>query len=194
MANEKTQAELDAQIDAGIKVNGNREITPPIHNAIEKAIVNSNLNKKDGGILQALAFYNTAFSLTDPLTLVYKSYVDNLVTALNALVQGINTLAENTTIYNNTFTLLLHSGVDGSETQAYKFSIEPAGVGMVYQDDGDPSNNASIAVAPGVVMVASGDLEITNLEKGIILSDANGSGARYRVTILDAAFNFELLP
>lgn len=94
MANEKTQAELDAQIDAGIKVNGNREITPPIHNAIEKAIVNSSLNKKGGGILQALAFYNSAFSLTDPLTLVYKSYVDDLVTALNAIIQGTNTLTE----------------------------------------------------------------------------------------------------
>lgn len=94
MANEKTQVEIDAAVDAAIKVNGNREITPPLHNAIEKMLSNSNLNKKDGGILQALAFYNSAFSLTDPLTLVYKSYVDDLITALNALTQGTNTLTE----------------------------------------------------------------------------------------------------
>ncbi len=54
MAGEKTQAELDAQIDAGIRVNGNKEITPPIHNAIEKAITNSHINKKAARI----AIYN----------------------------------------------------------------------------------------------------------------------------------------
>lgn len=69
------------------------------------------------------------------------------------LTQGINTLTENTTIYNNTFTLLLHSGVDGSETQAYKFSIEPAGVGMVYQDDVDPTQNSGVSLVPGAVMI-----------------------------------------
>lgn len=94
MANEKTQVEIDAAVDAAIKVNGNREITPPLHNAIEKMLSNSNLNKKDGGILQARVFYLSAFSLTDPLTLVYKSYVDDLITALNAITQGTNTLTE----------------------------------------------------------------------------------------------------
>ncbi len=51
MAGEKTRAELDAQIDAGIRVNGNKEITPPIHNAIEKAITNSYVNKKDSKVV-----------------------------------------------------------------------------------------------------------------------------------------------
>lgn len=145
MANEKTQVEIDAAVDAAIKVNGNREITPPLHNAIEKMLSNSNLNKKDGGILQALAFYNSAFSLTDPLTLVYKSYVDDLITALNAITQGTNTL---------TVPLILN----GNPIQ---------------------TNN---------------DIEITDITKGIIMTDQDGSGNRYRITILGASFNFELLP
>lgn len=40
----KTDAELKTQVDAVIKINGNREITPPLHNAIETNIIDSKLN------------------------------------------------------------------------------------------------------------------------------------------------------
>lgn len=80
MAGEKTQVEIDAQIDAGIKVNSNKEITPPIHNAIEKALSNSYLNKKDGGlVLQVLAGYTTDLTPSDNKHWTPKKYVDDLI-------------------------------------------------------------------------------------------------------------------
>jgi hypothetical protein len=40
----KTDVELKTQVDAVIVVNGNREITPPLHNSIETNIIDSKLN------------------------------------------------------------------------------------------------------------------------------------------------------
>jgi hypothetical protein len=148
MANEKTQAELDAQIDAGIRVNGNREITPPIHNAIDKAIVNSSLNKKGGGILQALAFYSSAFSLSDPLSLVYKSYVDDLITALDALTQGTNTLTEDL-VFNLTV-----------GTKVYSFQVTSAGIIISLIDSADSSNNAAVTIVDKKVQII-GSLQLS---------------------------------
>jgi hypothetical protein len=79
MAGEKTQIEIDAQIDAGIKVNGNKEITPPIHNAIEKALSNSYVNKKDGGkVMQSLFGQSTYIAPTDDEHYTPKKYVSDL--------------------------------------------------------------------------------------------------------------------
>lgn len=89
--------------------------------------------------------YSTDFILDNNLDLVYKSYVDDLITALNAITQGTNTLTE---------PLILN----GNPIQ---------------------TNN---------------DIEITDITKGIIMTDQDGSGNRYRITILGASFNFELLP
>jgi len=80
MAGEKTQVQIDAQIDAGIRVNGNKEITPPIHNAIEKAITNSYLNKKDGGmVVEVLAGYTTELTPSDNKHWTPKRYVDDKI-------------------------------------------------------------------------------------------------------------------
>jgi hypothetical protein len=145
MAGEKTQAELYGLIDAGIRVNGNGEVTAPIHNAIEKAIVNSSLNKKSGGTIQSISFYSSSFTLTDPLSIVYKGYVDSLIAAIESITQGTNELSEPLVLNGNDVRI-------------------------------------------------NGDVEVTDITKGLILPDANGSGDRYRVTILDGSFNFELLP
>ncbi len=78
MAGEKTQIEIDAQIDADIKINGNREITPPKHNAIEKALSNSYVNKKDSGlVIQSLLGYTTELTPSDNKHLTTKKYVDD---------------------------------------------------------------------------------------------------------------------
>lgn len=153
MANEKTQVEIDAAVDAAIKVNGNREITPPLHNAIEKMLSNSNLNKKDGGTLQARAFYSSAFSLTDPLTLVYKSYVDDLITTLDALTQGTNTLTEDLNIYADGFTITILSGLNASESPRAKIIVVPAGAAIAYEDVGDPSQNSSFSATQRFAVV-----------------------------------------
>lgn len=81
MATKKTDAELYAQILAGIKVNGNREITPEIHKAIEDNMVASKLSLEDGGIVEAVIQYISELTLTDRKDIVYKGYVDDAVAA-----------------------------------------------------------------------------------------------------------------
>jgi hypothetical protein len=78
----KTDAELLAQIESVIVVNGNREITPPLHKAIEDNIVDSKLNIKDGGmVIQVLTGYTTELTPSNNKHLTPKKYVDDLVTA-----------------------------------------------------------------------------------------------------------------
>lgn len=94
MAGEKTQAEVDAQILAGIRVNGNKEITPPIHAAIDYAITNSYVNKKDGGlVLQSLLGYTTDLTPSNDKHLTPKKYVDDLIGAIDYWDITGNTLA-----------------------------------------------------------------------------------------------------
>jgi hypothetical protein len=85
----KTNAELTAQNDAYIRVNGNREITPPKHNEFNKNVVDSFLNIKDGGqVVQVQAGYSSALALTNPTSFVYKSWVENLVSSYGSY-QGL---------------------------------------------------------------------------------------------------------
>lgn len=92
MAGEKTQAQIDAQIDAGIRVNGNKEITPPIHNAIEKALSNSYINKIDAGlVVQALLGYSSVLTPSDNKHFTPKKYVDDLFD-LCLLLDGTNAM------------------------------------------------------------------------------------------------------
>lgn len=72
-----TLAQLNALIDAGIKVNNNKEITPPIHNNIEKQLALANLNKKDGGTIEALVSYLNEYTLTDRKNFAFRGYVDD---------------------------------------------------------------------------------------------------------------------
>lgn len=95
MPTEKTYAELKAEIDAGIRVNGNREITPPIHNAIETDLAFSFLNKKDGGTLQQIIKYVSHPVFNDDLQIVDKKYIDDALLNLEGyLIQGENILTE----------------------------------------------------------------------------------------------------
>jgi lysophospholipase L1-like esterase len=74
----KTDAELLAQIESVIVVNGNREITPPLDKAIRDNIVDSKLNIKDGGmVLQALVGYTTELTPSNNKHLTPKKYVDD---------------------------------------------------------------------------------------------------------------------
>jgi hypothetical protein len=78
----KTNVELKAQIDADIKVNGNREITPPKHNSIETNIIDSHLNVKDGGnVIQVLTGYASELTPSDVKHFTPKKYVDDLIAA-----------------------------------------------------------------------------------------------------------------
>lgn len=78
----KTLSELVSQINADIKRNGNREITPEKHNAIEQALAMSALNIKDGGnIIESLAGYTSLLTLTDNKNFAHKKYVDDAITS-----------------------------------------------------------------------------------------------------------------
>lgn len=89
MATIKTDTELNAQTDAVIKVNGNREITPGLDNALRKNVIASKLSIKDGGrVMQVLTGYATDLTPTDDKDWVPKKYVDDLIAS------GIITLSE----------------------------------------------------------------------------------------------------
>ena len=88
MAGEKTYAQLKAQIDAGIRVNGNREVTPPIHNAIETDLANSLLNKKDGGTIEAVLSYFAEYVLADRKQIAHVGYVDDAVASVVGFIQS----------------------------------------------------------------------------------------------------------
>lgn len=78
----KTDAELQVQIDAGIKTNGNKEITPPIHNSIEQNIVTSKISKKDAGlVVDNLLGYSTILTPSDDKHFATKKYVDDSAAA-----------------------------------------------------------------------------------------------------------------
>lgn len=90
----KTDAELNAQINAGIKTNGNREITPPIHNSIEQNMVASKISKSDGGlVVDSLLGYSADLIITDPRHFTSKKYVDDLLSSFGnifELLDGTN--------------------------------------------------------------------------------------------------------
>jgi hypothetical protein len=74
----KTNVELKAQIDADIKANGNREITPAKHNSIETNIIDSYLNIKDGGnVVQVLTGYSTDLTPSDDKHFTPKKYISD---------------------------------------------------------------------------------------------------------------------
>lgn len=74
---QKTDIELKTQTDAGIKVNGNREITPPIHNSIVTNMIDSKVNNGAGNVLTALLGHTTELTPTDNKHLSPKKYVDD---------------------------------------------------------------------------------------------------------------------
>lgn len=134
MAGEKTYAELKIQINAGIKANGKREITPSIHNAIESDIANSSLNKKDGGVIQAILAYLNEYVLTDRKQIAHVGYVDDAVESVVGFIQsdGFGYWKKaNPTIGTDT-TGDIREGVVGSELQLQEFdTIDAPGVWTV---------------------------------------------------------------
>ncbi len=94
----KTKAQLKAQVDAVIKVNGNREITPHLHNAIETNILDSFLALEGGNVLLSLTGYALDLTPTDDKHLVPKKYVDDkdlVFYSLNASHPADNFLVAN---------------------------------------------------------------------------------------------------
>lgn len=90
MATIKSDAELNAQIDSVIKVNNNKEITPPLDNGLRKNIVASKLSIKDGGnVLQKLVGYVANLTPTDNKHLTPKKYVDDKLLATEIDTDGL---------------------------------------------------------------------------------------------------------
>lgn len=182
MAGEKTLAELDAQIDADIRVNGNREITPPKHNSIEKNIAKSSLNKKDGGlVMEALTGYSSLFTISDNKHFTHKKYVDDEIDA--ALVEAYYPgLTANTTVDvdGNYFRL-----VDGSDEL---FRVEPGGTTIgetLFLDSvlGDPTIDFAPAT-PGSYMFQRVGTALQFVANGIFKVLSN-SGVRFDTTAED---------
>jgi hypothetical protein len=78
----KTKAQLKAGTDAIIKVNGNREITPPLDNSLRTDLIDSMLNIVDGGnVIVALTGYTTDLTPSDNKHFTPKKYVDDSIAA-----------------------------------------------------------------------------------------------------------------
>lgn len=103
----KTIAELKAQTNAVIRVNGNKEITPPKHNELFTNGIDSWLNIADGGmVIQSETGYDSAIPITEPYAFVYKDWVESLVSGLGTY---LGTWDANT----NTPTITSGVGVNG---------------------------------------------------------------------------------
>jgi hypothetical protein len=153
----KTNVELKTQIDAGIKVNGNREITPAIHNSIETNIIDSFLNIKDGGlVVQVLAGYSSVLTPSDNKHFTPKKYVDDLVSA--------NTYDDTPVFYK-----------DGSRSMTDNVTFANVGDGIVWSDGSSIKNNLFGGI--DVVSISS-DINLTS-GGGIVLSSAVGSGITF---------------
>jgi hypothetical protein len=114
----KTNAELKSQIDTIIKVNGNREITPPKHNSILTNVIDSYLNKSDGGVLSAMISYSYNPLFNSDYQIIHKKYVDD---AFAGLVTGLTYQG----VWNaTTNTPALVSGVG---TNGYYYIVDVAG-------------------------------------------------------------------
>jgi hypothetical protein len=110
----KTNTDLKAQIDAGIKINGNKEITPPIHNSIETNIIDSMVNVKDGGYVMEALFGQSVYTAPlDDRHFVTKKYVDDTIPT-TAFVDGGNSFTADASIgTNDAFDLIFKT--DGTE-------------------------------------------------------------------------------
>jgi hypothetical protein len=116
MAGELSLSELNLLINAGIKINGAKEITPPIHNNIEKKISLSSLNKKDGGTIEALVSYISELTLTDRKNLAYKGYVDDEISSIDL-----------STLWNKSGNTLASHGTFGSTSGAFGWDYQRNG-------------------------------------------------------------------
>jgi len=116
------------------------------------------------------------------------------------LMQGTNTLTEDLYLFSNGNVISIGdiaSGllqIDNASNLATLTNSTDNGVSI-----GATGITLINATNPVATIDATGfktpqDVEVTDITKGIILPDANGSGDRYRVTILDGSLNFELLP
>lgn len=73
-----TVAQQKAKVASTIKVNGNREITPPKDKILRDDQLDSSPNWKDGGFgFESEVGYSTELALVDPRAFATKKYVDN---------------------------------------------------------------------------------------------------------------------
>jgi hypothetical protein len=149
----KTDVQLKAQVDTVIKVNGNREITPPLHNSIETNIIDSKLNIAGGNVLLALLGYSTELTPSDDKHLTTKKYVDDadaLLVPLDGSVPMTSLSIEGT---GNSLLSLIQSVSGGANNPAVKF-MHSNGDGMaIWLDDGLSDLNFGLDTAIGGVPV-----------------------------------------
>ena len=117
----------------------------------------------------------------------------------NYLKQGTNTLTELTKILTNTFEFYIKSGVNDAALPASYMLVDPdqarlqfvidadkvfevvaneTGAGLHYSDASTPSDDVSFGVVPGKA-VCTKDIEITDINSGIIMTSPGGFRFRY---------------
>jgi uncharacterized protein YlxP (DUF503 family) len=75
----KTDIELKTQVDAVIKVNGNREITPPLDNSIRTNFIDSKVNLAGGNVMLNLLGATAELTASDPKSFLQLHQVVDLI-------------------------------------------------------------------------------------------------------------------
>src|SRR6478736_6157372 len=154
----KTDTELLSQVQAGIKVNGNGEITPLIHKSIEDNIIASKLSIKDGGlVVQSLTGYSSLLTPTDNKHWVHKKYVDDSIGAID-------------------FTPYLPKSL--SDTFIFVGNGSNVATGVSVSGDITISNTGVTAIGAGKVTnsMLAGSIDLTSKVTGILPSANGGTG------------------
>jgi hypothetical protein len=181
----KTKAQLKAGTDAVIKVNGNREITPPLDNSLRTDVIDSMLNIADGGnVLGALTGYTTELTPTDNKHLTPKKYVDD--TFIDQSGAKVYAVASGTDTYTASLTPAITSYAAGqsfkikftnANTGASTVNINSLGVKDIKKRDGT-------AVASGDIPAGSIQELVYNGTYFQIIGDGGGGSVDpYSITI-----------
>jgi hypothetical protein len=151
----KTDVQLKANTDAVVVVNGNREITPPLDNALRTDIIDSKVNVNGGNVIVGLVGYTTELTPSDNKHLATKKYVDDSVNAIPILTEG-----------------------DGIDITSEEVSLDLEGYSTTDPIDITTTQSISLTAAAGFglngIVAISDDLTLSNLTASQLL-ELNGS-------------------
>ena len=180
----KSRAIQKAEVAVTIKVNGNKEITPPKDKALRDTQIDSALNVVDGGmVIQAETGYSTAITVTDPKAFVPLGQVEGLIPVIGdflpldgslpmggPLNMDGNNIVSITNLFDGNLTQVLKADVIGPQRRAL---FDVSGSNIV--DFASVANGFGIINSAGIRTYLIGLASGSN--KTISFPDANGTVA-----------------
>jgi hypothetical protein len=97
----KTDVQLKSNTDTVIVVNGNREITPPLDNALRTDIIDSKINVNGGNVVVSLLGYTTELTPSDNKHFAPKKYVDDEIAGVTISIDSAPTDSSTNAVSSN---------------------------------------------------------------------------------------------